>query len=114
MSWRDNPIQEGVRKGDWKYIRYFRGNRYKATDGGMGNYMVYKEEDLDFFNQTPIFESLVNLKDDPLEKENLITNMKDSKILKELRDKTKKYSEQQVLERIQFKKSVNTELREPY
>ena len=114
MSWRDNPIQEGVRKGDWKYIRYFRGNRYKTTDGGMGNYMVYKEEDLDFSNQTPIFESLVNLKDDPLEKVNLITNMKDSKTLQELRDKTKKYSEQQVSERIQFKKSVNTALREPY
>ena len=40
--------------------------------------------------------------------------MKDSKILKELRDKTKQYSEQQISERAYFKNSVNTELREPF
>ncbi len=70
---RDNPFCEGIRIGDWKYIRMFDG-----VD-------KYNENDIDFAGNKPGFEQLFNLKDDPKEMVNLIEKLEDNKILEELR-----------------------------
>ena len=72
---RDTPFQEGIRRGQWKYIRMF--------DGKTG----YREEDVDFTDREPGFEMLFNLAADPEEKNNLIEEYTDSALLTELRQK---------------------------
>jgi len=81
-SGRDNPFCEGIRKGDWKYIRMF---------DGIKNYM---ENDVNFKGREPDFEQLFNLKDDPEEKVNLIDNYEESDLLLNLREKCAFYSDE--------------------
>ena len=66
---RDNPFQEGIRIGNWKYIRMFDGVK------------KYKEEDVDFADRKPEFEMLFDLAADPGELNNLIKDMEDTKLL---------------------------------
>ena len=73
---RDNPFQEGVRQGKWKYIRMY---------DGVGK---YAESDVDFSNRPPEFEMLFDLEADPGEMNNLVESMADSDILASLRQKT--------------------------
>ena len=73
---RDNPFQEGIRQGKWKYIRMY---------DGVGK---YAESDVDFSNRPPEFEMLFDLEADPGEMNNLVEFMADSDILASLRQKT--------------------------
>jgi len=77
---RDNPFCEGVRKGDWKYIRMYDG------------VLEYKEGDVDFSGRDPDFEQLFNLKEDPGEMVNLIEKYEDSELLFTLRESCQDYS----------------------
>lgn len=70
---RDNPFQEGIRLGKWKYIRMYDG---KAD---------YREADVDFAGRKPEFEMLFDLEADPGERNNLIESLADSDILAALR-----------------------------
>lgn len=97
---RDNPFSEGIRMGDWKYIRM-----YKAGFWG------YKESDIDFRGKAPGFEQLFNLKKDPKEMNNLIKDYEGSKILETLRNKTKKYAEDMNETRKIYKESHDIALR---
>ncbi|MFC2123215.1 sulfatase-like hydrolase/transferase [Bacteroidota bacterium] len=87
---RDNPFSEGIRKGDWKYIRMY---------DGVEN---YKEDDLDFKNRNPDFEQLFNLKDDPMEMNNLISEYEENELLEEFRKKTASYSQNLNSKRAEF------------
>ncbi len=78
---RDTPFSEGLRQGQWKYIRMF--------DGVTG----YDEQDVDFRGRKPDFEQLFDLKTDPQEKVNLIADYEGSDLLAELRRKTAAGSE---------------------
>ena len=91
MGWH-NPLIEGVRTKRWKYVRYFK------NPGGR-----YTDEDVDFRNQEPIFEQLFDLKDDPAEVKNLAGNVQHAKRLKQLRARCKKYSEEMMKMRSDFK-----------
>ena len=77
---RDNPFSEGIRSGNWKYIRMYKG------------VVRFSEKDLDFRNRAPDFEQLFNLSDDPGEKLNLISDQRYSSILNALREKVADYS----------------------
>jgi len=77
---RDNPFLEGIRMGDWKYIRMYDGVK------------DYTEADVDFAGKAPEFEQLFNLKDDPAEEKNLVKEYEDDEILQVLREKVKSYS----------------------
>jgi hypothetical protein len=70
---RDNPFQEGIRKGKWKYIRMYDG------------VARYDESHVDFVNRTPEFEMLFDLEADPAERDNLIESHADSPTLASLR-----------------------------
>ena len=90
---RDNPVCEGIRSGDWKYIRM-----YKVEN-------PYTEKDLDFSGKKPDFEQLFNLKDDPEEMNNLIADYEGSELLQELREKTATHWEEMNKKREAYKQS---------
>lgn len=96
---RDNPFQEGMRQGKWKYIRMY---------DGVGK---YAENDVDFKGRTPEFEMLFDLDADPKEMNNLAQEMADSSILAELRKKTAAHSVAMNQRRESFKKAVATQSR---
>lgn len=77
---RDNPFCEGIRVGNWKYIRMFDG------------VMNYDEQDLDFKGKTPEYEQLFNLESDPEEKINRISDYENTEFLDSLRQKVADYS----------------------
>lgn len=97
---RDTPFAEGLRQGQWKYIRMFDG----VTS--------YKEEDVDFVGRKPDFEQLFNLKKDPQEKVNLIAKYEGSELLTELRRKVATYSESLNKQRAAYKRSLSTTARD--
>ena len=90
---RDTPFAEGLRRGDWKYIRMF--------DGVTG----YDEEDVDFRGRKPDFEQLFNLKEDPRERTNLIADYEDTELLAELRRKVASHSESLNEQRAAYKRN---------
>ena len=92
---RDNPFCEGIRQGEWKYIRMF--------DGVVG----YDESDVDFENTQPAFEQLFYLKDDPEEKENLIKDYENTTLLETLRQKVADYSENMNQQRADYLRTHN-------
>jgi len=96
---RDNPFCEGIRMGNWKYIRMFDGK------------MNYLEEDVDFRTRKPDFEQLFNLEKDPVEHHNLIETYEGTPILKELRAKCGDHSHDLNRQREVYKKSNNLQLR---
>ncbi len=96
---RDNPFCEGIREGNWKYIRMY--------DGIIG----YKEADVDFSGRKPDFEQLFNLLEDPGEKNNLISQYEGTKVLIELRKKCQKYSDNINKKRTVYLKTHQNELR---
>ncbi|MEM7657269.1 MAG: sulfatase-like hydrolase/transferase [Bacteroidota bacterium] len=79
---RGNPFCEGIRQGDWKYIRMF--------DGVKG----FEESDVAFGDRSPAFEQLFHLKEDPEEKHNLIADYEGSEWLEELRQSCRTQSEE--------------------
>ena len=83
-----NPFIEGVRDGNWKYIRFYVPKKEGHT-----------EADLNFENRNPDFEQLFNLKDDPTEHNNLIAKYEGTEWLEKLRNKCARYSADLNLER---------------
>ena len=77
---RDNPFSEGIRSGDWKYIRMYDGVE------------PFSESDVDFTNRKPDFEQLFNLKDDPEENNNLVGEFEGTKLLDDLRKNCQNHS----------------------
>lgn len=98
---RDNPFQEGIRSGRWKYIRMYDG----VAD--------YLEKDVDFAGRKPEFEMLFDLEADPGERNNLIESQAAGAILEELRKKCAAQSEAINRRRAEFKKVVETQRRPP-
>ena len=96
---RDTPFQEGIRTSSWKYIRMYDGVK------------KYHETDVDFSDRKPGFEMLFDLSADPAEKKNLISQMKNSKMLASLRTKCAAQSEALNRRREQFKSAVETKSR---
>lgn len=97
---RGNPICEGMRMGDWKYIRMYQLNKKK-----------YSENDIDFTALKPDFEQLFNLKDDPNEMVNLIENYEGTKILTQLRNKTANNATKLNIQREKYKQSTTIKKR---
>ncbi|GAA4237882.1 sulfatase [Postechiella marina] len=97
---RDNPFCEGIRMGDWKYIRMYRGG-----------FWGYNEADINFKNKQPGFEQLFNLKDDPKEMHNLIKQYEGTNLLSELRRKTANYANTMNNTREKYKETHQIALR---
>ena len=91
---RDTPFQEGIRDGNWKYIRMF---------DAPGR---YTDHDVDFAGRSPNFEMLFDLKNDPGERINLIETMAESDVLARLRERTATQSESINRRRAAFKDTV--------
>ncbi len=91
---RDNPFCEGLRKGEWKYIRMFDG------------VTKYTEKDLDFLGRQPDFEQLFNIHDDPAEKVNLIEEYTGSEMLDRFRQKCSDLSVELNQSRERFKNEI--------
>lgn len=121
VSWRDeifleslytgrsNPFCEGIRKGDWKYIRMYKGGTrplYSEDD-----ILSYSEDDLEFNGIKPDFEQLFNLKDDPTEHENIINKFEGTLLLKELREKCTNYADNLNKQRETYKNQVRVKSR---
>lgn len=99
-----NPKIEAVQNKEWKYIRYYKNTSFPALkkiaaakELGLNlNDMLYKVHDTDIAiyralsngsleGETPVYEELYNLKNDPSELNNLINNPKHASVLKELK-----------------------------
>lgn len=78
---RDNPLIEGVREKQWKYVRYFPNPGETYTD-----------DDVDFKDRQPIFEQLFDLTHDPEERANLVTVAGHRETLNRLRQACRSYS----------------------
>ncbi len=91
---RDTPFAEGLRQGDWKYIRMFDG------------VARYTEKDVDFRNRTPDFEQLFDLRDDPAERINLIAQYEGTDLLSQLRQKTAAHSTSLNERRAAYRKTI--------
>ncbi len=96
---RDNPFQEGIRIGKWKYIRMYDGVE------------PYDEQSVDFSNREPEFEMLFDLNADPGETQNRIEEMGDTQFLEDLRQKTANYSVALNEQRETYKEAVTTQTR---
>jgi arylsulfatase A-like enzyme len=91
---RDNPFQEGIRRGQWKYIRMYDG------------VLDYDEQDVDFRNREPDFEMLFDLAADPGERNNLAQSELHTEILTTLRQKCAARSRQINQRREAFQQQV--------
>ena len=96
---RDNPFCEGIRAGDWKYLRFYDGK------------LNYTEADVDFSGRTPEFEQLFNLKNDPREENNLAKSAEYADLLDSLRQKVVVHSNKLNAERKAYSAQVNVERR---
>jgi arylsulfatase A-like enzyme len=70
-------MSEALRTRDWKYIRYFENSK-----------CPYEESDLNFADQTPVFEQLFDLRTDPDEQVNLVDDPAALETLNGFRDRT--------------------------
>jgi len=96
---RDNPFCEGIRQGNWKYVRMYDGK------------LNYHEEDVDFRDRKPDFEQLFNLEEDPGEYQNLIGEYERTAFLQEIRAKCWEYSNDLNNQREAYMESRNVQLR---
>lgn len=99
-----NPRCEAVQNKEWKYIRYYENNTLSASEKIKTakllkipvNKMLYAVHDPDIAEyrgfiegplngEKPVYEELYNLKDDPMEVNNLITNASYNTITEALR-----------------------------
>ena len=96
---RDNPFCEGIREGEWKYIRMYDG------------VWRYVESDIDFSDRKPDFEQLFNLSTDPGEYHNLIAEFEGSELLNGLREKCNLQSTELNNRRENYKTEVSIQTR---
>ena len=96
---RDNPFQEGMRYGKWKYIRMYDGIE------------PYKEGHVDFADRPAEFEMLFDLEADPGEMNNLAGKDSNASLLNLLREKTAAHSAALNQRREAFKEAVDTQSR---
>ncbi len=91
-NWFGNPRAESIRKGRWKYIRYFRNENgappqgkaaYEMTEARAANYRRYRTASID--GEEPVYEELFDLQSDPLEDRNLAGSPTHQDQLKSLR-----------------------------
>ncbi|VGO19386.1 sulfatase-like hydrolase/transferase [Pontiella sulfatireligans] len=95
---RDNPFVEAVRFKKWKYVRYF--------DHSKG--WNYDDKDVDFRNQTPVFEQLFDLERDPEERVNLMETGAFPETLEQLRKKCRSESKAMIEFRNAFRKRISS------
>ena len=91
----DRAMSEALRTKEWKYIRYFANTK-----------CPYDESDLDFSGQTPVFEQLFDLKQDPGERTNLVNHPEVADVLAEMRQKTTRRSIQLTQQSRTYKNSI--------
>ena len=91
----DQAMSEALRTKEWKYIRYFADKK-----------CPYTESDLDFGAQTPAFEQLFDLKQDPGERTNLVNHASAADVLAEMRQRTSRYSTQLTEQSRAYKNSI--------
>ena len=96
---RDTPFQEGIRRGNWKYIRM-----YDAPG-------KYGESDVDFQDRAADFEMLFDLEADPGEMNNLVGDRADSEILAEMRQMCAQEATALNAKRESYKKTFNVKER---
>ncbi len=90
---RDTPFSEGIRKGQWKYIRMY---------DGIGK---YSEKHIDFKDRIPDYEQLFDLTRDPEEKDNLIKAYEGKTILSDLRQLCQQRSDNLNRRRAEYRKT---------
>ncbi|MCU0959642.1 MAG: sulfatase-like hydrolase/transferase [Pirellulaceae bacterium] len=98
---RDNPFQEGIRSGHWKYIRMYDGQD------------PYEEQHVDFAGRLPAFEMLFDLQTDPGERMNLVANLDHREMLQTLRRRCAATSSALNARREQYQQVVEVRRREP-
>jgi len=91
----DRVMSEALRTKEWKYIRYFANTK-----------CPYNESDLDFSGQTPVFEQLFDLKQDPGERTNLVNLSEVANVLAEMRQQTSRHSIQLTQQSRRYKNSI--------
>ncbi len=91
----DKAMSEALRTKEWKYIRYFADKK-----------CPYTESDLDFAGQTPAFEQLFDLKQDPGERTNLVNHSEAADVLAEMRQRTSRQSIQLTEQSRTYKNSI--------
>ncbi|MHB0958308.1 MAG: sulfatase-like hydrolase/transferase [Pirellulaceae bacterium] len=96
---RDNPFQEGIRHGRWKYIRMYDGRD------------PYDEQHVDFDGRQPDFEMLFDLTADPREHANLVAEPDHTEILASLRRKCAEQSRALNERRERFKRAIEVQRR---
>lgn len=88
-------MSEALRTKEWKYIRYFNDKK-----------CPYTESDLDFAEQTPVFEQLFDLKQDPGERTNLVNHTEAANVLAEMRQRASRHSNQLTQQSRAYKNSI--------
>ena len=91
-NWFGNPRIESIRKGRWKYIRYFR-NDFGAPPKDRSPYEVYSDRaalyqvhrSASIEGEPPVYEELFDLDGDPKEEHNLALDPKHQTLMEELR-----------------------------
>lgn len=96
----DKAMSEALRTKEWKYIRYFANTS-----------CPYGESDLDFSRQTPVFEQLFDLRQDPGERTNLVNHSTVTDVLADMRQKTSRHSIKLTQQSRVYKESVELAIR---
>ena len=94
MDIQNYPRSESIRTKDWKYIRYFKRKEDPAQinlpfRGTLDNYIECLSSQLQ--GESPVYEELFDLLNDPQEMHNLAGDEKNRDIIDELRLKTTQY-----------------------
>ncbi|MEM9983622.1 MAG: sulfatase-like hydrolase/transferase [Bacteroidota bacterium] len=92
-NWFGNPRIESVRRGNWKYIRYFR-NDFGAPPKDRSPYEVYSDRAELYQNyrkssiegEEPLYEELFDLESDPGEEHNLALDPQHQDLMAALRE----------------------------
>jgi arylsulfatase A-like enzyme len=101
FTMRDNPFQEGIRRGRWKYIRMYDG------------VMSFQERHVDFAGRAPEFELLFDLAADPGERTNLAAAPAHAATLADLRARVASHSVALNQRREEFSRVLPPEPRRP-
>jgi len=96
-----NPFIEALRTQRWKYVRYLEAQG-----------CPYTEAQLDFSEQTPVFEQLFDLKADPEERLNLAGTAQHAVVLEDFRARTRARSAMMTAHGRHYKATESVPLRD--